>query len=207
MSEALIKGFRTEKDCLLKVVTEEGNMHISWLVEGGKVLVFEEMPGNYPATSVSIFDRFMQYMHSISQVEWITEADDSVIRNTLQEYGYNIPMNLEYFDVYAKDSRPDSEWIKHDVIRAKDLIAAKEYLIQDKRNISKLDNLDSFFYQMSPELEFQSSLLVRDKDLIHPSDPMFGRGPQIIVTHMHDNMTYLIEKQLDAEYCDPGAAE
>lgn len=68
-----IPSYLDEKylDCLLVIRTpEENNIHASWDVDG-RIIVFEDIPNNWPSTSLSVFEDKEEYLEAIRGVSWI----------------------------------------------------------------------------------------------------------------------------------------
>lgn len=88
----------SDKNCLLKVHTPDGNyLHQSWEVDG-KVVVYENMPCNYPAGYLSVFTSLDEYFEAIKTVDWINGADsDSLMRNHIDEdiHGVSFPFEVD----------------------------------------------------------------------------------------------------------------
>ena len=60
-----------EKDSLIYVFEpEESKLHASFLVDG-KVLVVENIPGNYPTFSLFTFDSVKTYYDSLDGMDWV----------------------------------------------------------------------------------------------------------------------------------------
>lgn len=63
------------KECLLNVRTESGNIHMSWLDNKDRVIVFEDIPENYPTGGIFTFDNISDYIDSIKDVSWINDSE------------------------------------------------------------------------------------------------------------------------------------
>lgn len=102
----------SDKNCLLKVHTPDGNyLHQSW-EQDGKVVVYENMPCNYPAGYLSVFDSLEAYFDAIKRVDWINNADsDSLIRNHIEEdeHGVTFPFPLQQYKLYYTEHRMEDD--------------------------------------------------------------------------------------------------
>lgn len=59
------------KEAFVRVITEEGNMHIAWRVNG-KIIAFEFIPENYPQGGLYIWNSEEEYMNDIPN--WVRDA-------------------------------------------------------------------------------------------------------------------------------------
>lgn len=71
----LIPWCLTDKYSLLKVISYENFIHQSWLLETGEVLTYENIPVNYPAGGIVVFDSTEEYVEAIKDVGWINDRD------------------------------------------------------------------------------------------------------------------------------------
>ena len=80
-----IPEYLNEKDALVKVYHEDGYIHVSWLLENGTVISFEDIPGNYPRSSLCVWKDIREYIDGIKGVNWIIESlkDNPEVRKFL----------------------------------------------------------------------------------------------------------------------------
>jgi len=57
------------------VYTESGYIHVSWILDGGKVIAFEYIPDNYPCGGIVVYDSVEEYDANIADIHWIHDED------------------------------------------------------------------------------------------------------------------------------------
>lgn len=83
-----IPQYLTEKEGLVYVRThDENNLHQSFLLEDGQVLVFESLPNNYPSNALCVFETIENYLEAIQEIEWINDQT-YIVRHQLEAYGF-----------------------------------------------------------------------------------------------------------------------
>ena len=66
-----ITDYLDGKSALAKVYSDEGYVHVSWMLEDGSVISFEDIWCNYPRTSLCTWNSVEEYAGAISKVDWI----------------------------------------------------------------------------------------------------------------------------------------
>ena len=80
-----ISSYLTEKDAIVRVKNAE-NTHIAWLTKDNNVICYEDIPTNYPRTTLFIFNSVKEYLECINNVSWI--------RDNINEKDYTFLLNL-----------------------------------------------------------------------------------------------------------------
>jgi len=60
-----------EKAAFVKVYAEDDKIHLAWRTLDGGVIVFEDIPLNYPRSSLHYYDLIEKYAEVVSQVDWV----------------------------------------------------------------------------------------------------------------------------------------
>lgn len=64
--------FQEEREAAVKIfMTESGKIHISWPTLDGKIISFEDIPENYPRSSLVVWNSLRNYIEAILPVDWI----------------------------------------------------------------------------------------------------------------------------------------
>ena len=97
--------YMDDRNSLLKVRThEEGRIHQSWLLPNGEVLVFEDIPGNYPSGGLHLYDNIEEYISDIKDIWWVNDEEYIVIYDPiLEQYGFPFKDEEWDFDGVKKD--------------------------------------------------------------------------------------------------------
>lgn len=104
-----IPEYQDNKSALVKVATEDGNMHYSWEDVNGQVVSFEHCPANYPSTSLSVWPSKQAYFDIVVTVDWIASnlpEDHEAFKEDEEEDPFAIPSptvnRVEYDDQLKK---------------------------------------------------------------------------------------------------------
>lgn len=73
-----------DRNCLLKVKGMFDEIHQSWLLPDGKIVAYENVPGNWPSSALMVWDSIGEYVAVIKEVDWICpknilESQDEVL--------------------------------------------------------------------------------------------------------------------------------
>jgi len=71
----VLDEFKDSKSALVCVCCEEG-IHVSWMLEDGKIISFEFVYANYPPASFCVWEDLEEYLEAIQDVDWIINNID-----------------------------------------------------------------------------------------------------------------------------------
>lgn len=85
-------GLLSDKECLLKISdAEQGYLHQSWMI-GDEVIIYENIPCNYPAAYLSVSSTIEEYFDSIREVDWINDRNNILINEiNVEDHGTTFP--------------------------------------------------------------------------------------------------------------------
>ncbi|MEQ6359437.1 hypothetical protein V7D15_06970 [Thermoanaerobacter thermohydrosulfuricus] len=93
------------KDALIFIIGDMGEIHVSWEI-GGKILVFNYVPENYPPITVLTYKTIEEYKEDVRSDEWLQKQiknwyDINTLKE-LKEEGFLVDNIEEEDDVYVR---------------------------------------------------------------------------------------------------------